>query len=127
MVLGMKRTALAIVLLFLAGCAAREITARRFRVLRVVDGDTFKVMYDGEETSVRFFGIDAPERRVPGGPEATAALRGMIGGRVVRLEFPCKRKRDNFGRLLCNVYIDGRDVGASMLASGNATVYEPRR
>ena len=31
----------------------REITARMYKVERIVDGDTFKVRYDGEQTSVR--------------------------------------------------------------------------
>ena len=60
-----------------------EITAHTFRVLRVVDGDTFKITYDGEPTSVRFHGINAPERSDPNGPAATAALRKMIGGKRV--------------------------------------------
>jgi len=58
----MKRTAILAMLLFAVGCESREITATRFQVLRVVDGDTFKVVCDGEETSVRFFGINAPEK-----------------------------------------------------------------
>jgi len=105
----------------------REITARKFRVLRVVDGDTFKVTYDGEETSVRIFGINAPERRDPAGPVATAALAKLIDGRTVRLEFPGPRKRDNFGRLLCKVYVGDLDVGAEMIRQGHATAYVPRK
>ena len=38
-----------------------EINQRTFTVERIVDGDTFKVTYDGEPTSVRITGIDAPE------------------------------------------------------------------
>ena len=43
------------------------------------------------------------------------ALRAIIGGNTVRLEFPGRRKRDNFGRLLCKVYVGKLDVGAEML------------
>lgn len=80
-----------------ASTPTREITAQTFAVTRIVDGVTFKVLYDGEETSVRLFGIDAPERRDPNGPTATAALGAMIDGKFVRLTFPGTRKRDNFG------------------------------
>ena len=47
----------------------------------------------------------------------------MIEGRTVRLEFTETRKRDNFGRLLCRVYVDGLDVGDEMVRRGEA---EPR-
>jgi micrococcal nuclease len=33
------------------------------KVLKIVDGDTLKVNYKGEEESVRLIGIDAPEGR----------------------------------------------------------------
>jgi len=103
----------------------REITARTFEVVRVIDGDTFRIMYDGEETSVRIWGIDAPERRKPGGPESTAALKKLIGGRTVRLSFPGKRKRDNFGRLLAEVRTAaGLNIGQTMIRTGAAGSYE---
>lgn len=119
----------------LVGCPAsrppaddyREITARTFKVERVVDGDTFKVVYDAELTSVRILGINAPEKRDARGPAATAALAKLISGRVVRLEFATKRKRDNFGRLLCKVYVGQLDVGADMIRRGHAVPYVPRR
>jgi len=114
-------------LLLVVGCENREITARRFRVLRVVDGDTFKIQYDGESTSVRFFGIDAPEKRDPDGPAATAALVSKIDGKTVRLEFPGERKRDNFGRLICNVFVGDVDVGKWMMDNGHAVRYVPER
>ena len=102
----------------------REIAARTFKVERIVDGDTFCVRYDGESTSVRLIGIDAPERRDPDGPAATKALANLIGGKTVRLEFTEARKRDNFGRLLCKVYVGDVDIGQWMLDNGHATVYE---
>ena len=96
------------------GPARQEITVREFAVVRVIDGDTFTIMYDGEETSVRFANFDAPEPREPGGPEASERLRKLIEGKVVTLEFTCKKKRDNFGRLLATVFVDGVDVGYLM-------------
>jgi endonuclease YncB( thermonuclease family) len=92
----------------LSGCSAhitREITQREFAVLRIIDGDTFVVHYDGELTSVRIWGIDTPERGEPGYQEATDTLRDKIDGQRVRLSFPGKKKRDNFGRLLCEYVV----------------------
>ena len=114
---------------FSAGCHApevREIAARTFRVEGVVDGDTFKVVYDGELTSVRIWGINAPELRDAGGAEAKAALSELIAGKTVRLSFPGRRKRDNFGRLLARVHVAELDVGHELLQRGNAKPYRKR-
>ena len=40
-------------LLLLTGCCCRVITARHYEVLHVIDGDTLRIMYDGEPTSIR--------------------------------------------------------------------------
>ena len=60
-------------------------------------------------------------------PAATKALAGLIEGKTVRLEFTEGRKRDNFGRLLCRVYVGDVDVGRWMIEHGHATEYVPRR
>ncbi len=101
----------------LFGCQAqptREITADTWSVLRVIDGDTFVIHYDGEPTSVRLYDFDAPELAEPGGPAAADRLRKFIDGRDVRLVFPAARKRDNFGRLLARVYADNVDISAAL-------------
>lgn len=94
-------------------------------VLRVVDGDTFTIDYRDEgETKVRILGIDTPERGDPGYDEATAALKAMIEGKPVTLYYEGETRRDNFGRLLARIEVDGRDVGAALLESGQAKVWE---
>ena len=72
-------------------------------------------------------GRSTPERRDPGGPEATAALRALTAGGTVRLEFAdsAGKKRDNFGRLLCKVYLSDLDVGAEQLRQGHAREWHP--
>ena len=37
------------------------------------------------------------------------------------------RKRDNFGRLLADVYADGKDIGQAMLRRGLAVPYRKGR
>ena len=101
------------------------IRQRRFDVLRVVDGDTFVVRYDGEPTKVRLLDIDTPERGKAGYDEATDVLRSLIRGRTVTLHFDADRKRDNFGRLLARVTVNGTDIGGVMLERGLAERYEP--
>ena len=113
--------------LLLIGCQeSREITARQFRVLRIVDGDTFKIQYDGENTSVRLYGIDAPEMSTPKGPASKKALSDIINGKVVRLSFVAKRKRDNFGRLLARVFVGDLDVCLEMIRLEQAKPYQKK-
>ncbi len=121
--------------LAVAGCGSlagfgetREITVRTYRVLRIVDGDTFKIRYDGEPTSVRIYGIDAPEMKDPAGLPSRDHLIELIDDREVRLVFCGPRRRDNFGRLLARVFVAGDDgdieVGPAMIAAGAAGPYK---
>jgi endonuclease YncB( thermonuclease family) len=98
----------------------------RYTVLRVIDGDTFVVVYDGEPTRVRIFGIDSPEAGQAGYNEASDALRKLIDRKYVRLAFPKASKRDGFGRLLANVFVDGVDVGNEMIKSRHAVPFLKR-
>lgn len=82
------------------------------RVTRVIDGDTFEI-HTGDK--VRIVGIDAPELREPGGLEAKALLELLILRRLATL---LVRGRDFFGRILAEVFVNGRNVGEEMRASG---------
>ena len=46
--------------------------------VRVVDGDSIEAMFDGRFVRVRLYGIDAPELRQQGGPEAAETLKGLV-------------------------------------------------
>ncbi len=111
----------------------REITAKQFQVMRVVDGDTFEIIYDGTPTKVRLVGIDSPDKGKER-EDSKKALENLLmpekKGKTVRLEFPTKKKtgqivkRGNFGRLLAKVYVDGLDVNSYMLEKGLALPYK---
>lgn len=89
------------------------------KVVRVVDGDTFRV--DGLERSIRIWGLDAPERGESGGSAATRALRGLIEGREVSCRI---RDIDRYRRIVGQCFLpDGRDVAAAMIRKGAATEY----
>ena len=89
------------------------------KVVRVVDGDTFRV--DGLERSIRIWGLDAPERGDSGGSAATRALRGLIEGREVNCRI---RDIDRYRRIVGQCFLpDGRDVAAAMIRKGAATEY----
>lgn len=84
-------------------------------VVRVVDGDTVRVLVDGasEDISVRLIGIDTPETVAPGkpvecfGPEATAFAEQQLSGARVLIELdPSQGETDRFDRTLGYVWID---------------------
>jgi micrococcal nuclease len=90
------------------------------QVLHITDGDTIKVRYEGKETPVRLLRINTPERGQPGAKQATEAMREMVQGREVLLEFeePGRPERDAYDRLLAYVYADGRNVNVEEVRLG---------
>ncbi len=78
-------------------------------VVRVVDGDTIKVIYNGKVESVRYIGVDTPETVHPNKPiqpfgkEASALNKDLLTGGEVQLSFDLEQ-RDHYGRLLAYVY-----------------------
>jgi micrococcal nuclease len=101
-------------------------------LVRVVDGDTIRVMVGGVEERVRYIGIDTPELNTtsPATPDpyaeaATQAnARLLAGGRLV-LEKDVS-ERDQYGRLLRNAWLE-RDgawtlVNLALVAEGYAQV-----
>lgn len=75
-------------------------------VVRVVDGDTIDVRFDGGEERIRLIGIDTPESVRPDTPvecfgkEAAAFTASLLpAGTAVRIERDVEA-RDDYGRLL---------------------------
>lgn len=98
------------------------------RVIRVVDGDTARIMISGEDESVRLIGIDTPETHGRGGlrecfgAEATKHTQSLIPpGTTVRVVRDVEA-RDRYGRLLAYVYrqSDGLFVNLALARDGYA-------
>jgi micrococcal nuclease len=101
-------------------------------LVRVVDGDTIRVLVGGMEERVRYIGMDTPELNTTSAatpePYAQAATeanaRLLAGGRIV-LEKDVS-ERDRYGRLLRDVWVE-RDgawtlVDLALVAEGYAQV-----
>lgn len=94
------------------------------RVIRIVDGDTIEVTLNGRSETVRYVGIDTPERGQPGYRAATEANRNFVGGKTVYLSKD-RTDLDAFRRLLRYVFLeDGTLVNAQMIADGWAQPVE---
>jgi len=110
-------------------------------VIKVIDGDTIKIMYQQEKQSVRLIGIDTPESRANKkankdamrsgqdvaaittmGKQATAYAKNMVKpGDTISIEFDVQ-KRDKYGRLLGYVYLsDGRMLNEEIIRGGYAS------
>jgi endonuclease YncB( thermonuclease family) len=108
MLKGLAMRLAALVLALFTGAAQAEI--------RIIDGDSLEV--DG--VTIRLFGIDAAEWRDPGGREATADLRRLVGGR----DPDCRRvDTDRYGRTVALCSVGGADLSLSMVRAGWAVAW----
>lgn len=83
-------------------------------VTDIVDGDTIKVDIGGKTETVRYIGVNTPERGQPGYRRAVEENRKLVGWKAVRLETD-KQKRDRYGRLLCYVWAGNRFVNRELV------------
>ena len=96
-------------------------------VVEVTDGDTVVVeLADGSRERVRYIGIDTPESTPDQplecfGDEAAEANRRLVEDRQVQLRLGPER-RDDYGRLLAFVRVDGLLVNAELIRGGFARV-----
>jgi micrococcal nuclease len=94
-------------------------SSERFRVIDVIDGDT--VILEGGDR-LRLTGIDCPEKGGPFYDSSVVFLRRAVLGRMVTLEFG-KRRRDGYGRLLADIYVDSVWVNRAIVAGGLGWIY----
>jgi len=103
------------------------------QVVFVIDGDTIEVDIDGIQETIRFIGIDTPEKTGgfrPAecyGDEASERMRQLLEpGDAIRLELDIEA-RDRFERLLAYVYSPDGLLNELMVAEGYAEAvrFEP--
>lgn len=97
-------------------------------VIRIIDGDTIQVDMGKRKETVRFILVDTPETNKAGlespqpfGTEAAAFTRKLLTGKTVRLERDVSEK-DQYGRSLYYVWLDGKMVNRLLLEEGLARV-----
>lgn len=102
------------------------------KVVGVSDGDTVTVVLDKACNSqknckggkvqyrIRLAEIDTPEKNQPYGAKAKQNLSDLVFGRLVKVT---RTDTDRYGRLVANLYVDGKWVNAELIRSGSAWVY----
>ena len=91
------------------------------QVVRIVDGDTIEVTFDGTVERVRYIGIDTPEVNARCAQEATRTNQELLGESEVRL-VPDSENRDVYGRILRYVYVGDTHVNLELAKRGVAEV-----
>lgn len=106
----------------LRSCPREDDSGRPlWRVATVHDGDTVTCLDErGVARKIRLAGIDAPESGQPHGDAARRALAAKLVGGWVRVE---GRARDQHGRLLGTLWIEGRDLNAELVTEGFAWAF----
>lgn len=98
------------------GMQPKGATETGLPVDRVIDGDTIKVMIDGQDVTVRLIGMNTPETVKPNspiecfGPESSDFAKQVLTGQRVTLEFDdTQGTTDRYGRTLAYVWLEGAD------------------
>lgn len=107
-----------------------DIVPPLYTVLSVTDGDTIRIDYNGVSTPVRIIGVNTPETVDSRttvecfGKEASEYLKNKLTDKKVILESdPTQPDRDKYDRLLRYVYLDGEDIGFSIISDGYGYEY----
>jgi micrococcal nuclease len=116
--------------LFVQAQQTNFTAAQAYKVSKVIDGDTVKLIIDGKLTTVRLIGIDTPETVHPTKPiqpygkRASEFLHNMLAGGSVYLEYGAERT-DKYGRVLAYLYRapDGLFVNLEIVRQGYGKAY----
>lgn len=103
--------------IFIIACPLFAFPAK---VIKISDGDTITVLSGKEQTKVRLYGIDAPEKKQDYGQKSRQFLASLIAGQVVEVE---PKGKDRYKRTLGIVHYKGQDINAQMVLNGYAWAY----
>jgi endonuclease YncB( thermonuclease family) len=100
-------------------CANAQIAGK---VITIQDGDTLTIIdLEATQYRIRLAGIDAPEKGQPFGYASLSNLSDLCYGRLVSAICP---KVDRYGRHVCTVWLNGKDLNLAQIASGLAWHYK---
>ena len=92
------------------------------RVVRIADGDTVTLLDSSNaQHRIRLQGIDAPESHQDFGAQSKKSLSDMIFDRQVTAA--CD-KTDQYGRQVCKIVFDGKDINLEQVKAGMAWHYK---
>jgi micrococcal nuclease len=94
-----------------------NIGENQYKVIGIIDGDTYDILKDNKSERIRVDGIDAPEKGMPFYKVSKKYLSNLIYSKYIRIEF---EKKDRYGRWVGKGYIDDLDISEEMIKAGMA-------
>lgn len=92
------------------------------KVIKVADGDTIAIQtLNNEKIKIRLYGIDAPEKKQEYGIKSLDVLKKLSYGKTVDIEV---KEKDQYGRTVGIVFLNGEEVNLKMIETGNAWYYK---
>lgn len=95
-------------------------TAKAQLVVKVIDGDTYKVLLNDKLQTVRLMNIDAPELDQFFGKAVKDSVANFIQGNVIALEL---HSSDMYGRTIVTAAYKGMSLDSLLIAKGWAWFY----
>ena len=89
-------------------------------VVKVIDGDSIKVLVDGIAREIRLYGIDTPEYKQPYSNKAKQFTKRIVDRQLVTV---IKKDVDRYGRIVGVVISHGRIVNKELVREGLAWFY----
>jgi micrococcal nuclease len=147
----MKKIIVFFLLLLISTCCLDTIKSKYFSieldtvtVTKVIDGDTIEILIDGKNERVRLVGIDTPEpysnnneKKWYGLPddhlrkwgiEAFKYTNKRLYKKEVNISYDkIQGRKDEFGRTLAYIYIDGNNFNLELVENGYARVYTEKK
>jgi micrococcal nuclease len=129
-IIKLKSISILLALLFVLPALA---IAGQYEVVRVVDGDTIVIRYNGKFEKIRLLCVNTPEfvhpdkkQNVPMGKVASRYVQKKLldeYDRYIELEFEVDRIRGNNGRLLAYVFVNGKNLNIDLVRQGLSPYY----
>lgn len=85
-----------------------------------VDGDSIKVIKNGEQVKIRLYGIDCPEKRQAFGKKAKEKTGSLVAGKFVEVE----KVSNYYGVEVAIVNVGGQNLNELLVKEGYAWVYD---
>lgn len=89
-----------------------------YKVIAIIDGDTYDILDEKKIIRIRMDGIDAPERGMPYNKVSKKYLSDLIFGKIIQVKMG---ELDKYDRTIAQTYLlDGTDVSLEMIRAGLA-------
>lgn len=90
-------------------------------VVRIIDGDSIKVLVDGVVKEIRLYGIDTPEHMQPHSYKAKQLTKQLAEGQYVTI---IAKDVDRYGRIVAKIKSRGKLVNRELVREGLAWYYK---